>query len=315
MIKKLFSDDSREGAFFRRVDWTAFWTATLVSFLVYFFTLGPSVTLEDSGELAVAGDHLGVPHPPGYPIWTMCAYVFARLFSWVTYQGQPTPAWSISLMSAVFAAFAAGFTAMLITRSASDMLRDAHDDDEDIDPARNNVLCWVGGVGGSLVFAFSPVMWSQATIVEVYTLNAFFLMWIFLLTYRWMRRPSDKILWLTAFVFGLGLTNYQVLLLAALPLVVVIFLRDIALFRDFIMVGIPILLSAHVLQIGAMMPAQPGMAGPAYAKVTPGVAGTVAVPSMTESWPSRVPQELRTEMVAASITWYSAVVSRTHCRV
>ena len=79
----------------------------------------------------------------------------------------------------------------------------------------------------------------------------------------------------------LGLTNYQVLLLAALPLVVVIFLRDIALFRDFIMVGIPILLSAHVLQIGAMMPAQPGMAGPAYAKVTPGVAGTVAVPSMT----------------------------------
>ena len=47
------------------------------------------------------------------------------------------------------------------------------------------------------------------------------------------------------------------------------------------MVGIPILLSAHVLQIGAMMPAQPGIAGPAYAKVTPGVAGTVAVPSMT----------------------------------
>ncbi|HQA38688.1 MAG TPA: DUF2723 domain-containing protein, partial [Kiritimatiellia bacterium] len=122
MINKLFSGDSREGAFFRRVDWTAFWTATLVSFLVYFITLGPSVTLEDSGELAVAGDHLGVPHPPGYPIWTMCAYVFVRLFSWVTYQGQPTPAWSISLMSAVFAALAAGFTAMLITRSASDML-------------------------------------------------------------------------------------------------------------------------------------------------------------------------------------------------
>jgi len=281
MINKLFSGDSREGAFFRRVDWTAFWTATLVSFLVYFITLGPSVTLEDSGELAVAGDHLGVPHPPGYPIWTMCAYVFVRLFSWVTYQGQPTPAWSISLMSAVFAALAAGFTAMLITRSASDMLRDAHDGEEDFDLAQSNVLCWTGGVGGSLVFAFSPVMWSQATIVEVYTLNAFFLMWIFLLTYRWMRRPSDKILWLTAFVFGLGLTNYQVLLLAALPLEVMIFLRDIALFRDFIMVGIPILLSAHVLQIGAMMPAQPGMAGPAYAKVTAGAAGAVAVPSLS----------------------------------
>ena len=279
MMNKLFSGDSRQGAFFRRIDWSAFWTATIISFLVYFFTLGPSVTLEDSGELAVAGDHLGVPHPPGYPIWTMCAYVFARLFSWVTYQGQPTPAWSISLMSGFFAALAAGFTAMLITRSASDMMRDAHEGEENFDEGQSNVLCWAGGVGGSLVFAFSPVMWSQATIVEVYTLNAFFLMWIFLLTYRWMRRPSDKILWLTAFVFGLGLTNYQVLLLAALPLVVMIFLRDIALFRDFILVGIPVLLTAHVLQIGSLMPAKPGMGGPAYPKFDP--ISTVAVPSMT----------------------------------
>ncbi len=169
-------------------------------------------------------------------------------------------------MSGFFAALAAGFTAMLITRSASDMMRDAHDGEEAFDDNRSNLLCWTGGVGGSLVFAFSPVMWSQATIVEVYTLNAFFLMWIFLLTYRWMRRPSDKILWLTAFVFGLGMTNYQVLLLAAVPLAVVIFLRDIALFRDFLLVGIPVLLTAHVLQIGCMIPAQAGMQGPAYPK-------------------------------------------------
>ncbi len=275
---KIFSGDCRRGAFFRRVDWTAFWTATVISMLVYFFTLGPSVGLEDSGELAVAGDHLGVPHPPGYPIWTMCAYVFARIFGWVTYQGQPTPSWSISLMSAVFAALAAGLTAMLITRSASDMVRDAHEDDDDFDDSQSNLLCWAGGVGGSLVFAFSPVMWSQATIVEVYTLNAFFLMWIFLLTYRWMRRPSDKILWLTAFVFGLGLTNYQVLLLAALPLVVMILLRDIALFRDFLMLGVPVALTAHVLQIGSVMGAKPGMAGPAYAKFDPLM--KIAVPAL-----------------------------------
>ena len=103
MINKLFSGDTRSGAFFRRVDWFAFWTATVISMIVYFVTLGPSVTLEDSGELAVGGDQLGVPHPPGYPIWAMCAFVFARLFDWVTFRGQPTPAWSIALMSGVFA--------------------------------------------------------------------------------------------------------------------------------------------------------------------------------------------------------------------
>ncbi|MDD5706712.1 MAG: DUF2723 domain-containing protein [Kiritimatiellae bacterium] len=245
------------GHFFRRIDWSAFWTATLVSFAVYFFTLGPSVSLEDSGELAVAGDYLGVPHPPGYPIWTMCAWVFARIFGWVTFRGQPTPAWSIALVSAFFGAIAAGLSAMLITRSSSDMLRDTRSTLHNAHGRREDLLCWAGGVAGSLVFAFSPVMWSQATIVEVYTLNAFFLMLLLLLTYRWMRRPTDKLLWVTAFVFGLGLTNYQVLLLAALPLVVVIFLRNIGLFRDFLLTGIPFVLTAMVLKLGSMPP-QPG---------------------------------------------------------
>lgn len=278
MIKNWFSGEVREGAFFRKIDWSAFWAATVISFLVYFNTLGPSVTLEDSGELAVAGDYLGVPHPPGYPIWTMCAWVFARIFSFVTFRGQPTPCWSISMMSSVFAALAAGVTAMLITRSVSDMLCAAHDGDEHFKHSENNWLCWAGGVGGSLVFAFSPVMWSQATIVEVYTLNAFFLMWIFLLSYRWMRKPSDRILWLTAFVFGLGLTNYQVLLLAALPLVIVIFLRNIGLFRDFILIGIPVLLTCHLLQVGSMLPAQSGEQATAFAKFKPIL--RTSVPSM-----------------------------------
>ncbi len=245
---------THSGSFFRRIDWSAFWTATLISFAVYFFTLGPSVTLEDSGELAVAGDYLGVPHPPGYPIWTMCSWLFARIFSFVTFRGQPTPAWSIALASAFFGALAAGCTALLITRSASDMLRDTRTTLHNIHGSREDILCWAGGVAGSLAFAFSPVMWSQSTIVEVYALGAFFLMLVMLLTYRWMRQPSDKLLWITAFVFGLGLTNYQVLLLAALPLVVVIFLRNIALFRDFLLVGIPFLLTALVLKLGAMNP-------------------------------------------------------------
>ena len=37
--------------FFSKIDWAAFWTATLAAFLVYFFTLGPSVGLEDSHSM------------------------------------------------------------------------------------------------------------------------------------------------------------------------------------------------------------------------------------------------------------------------
>ncbi len=227
------------GRFFSKVDWSAFWTALIVCFVVYFYTLAPTVTLEDSGELAVAGDWLGVPHPPGYPIWTMMAWAFTKIFAFVKFRGQPNPAWSIGLLSAVLGALSAGVTALLICRSGRDVLRHSKQISHDIGINTENAICWVGGVVSSLLFVFTPIMWSQAVIVEVYTLNAFFLVLVMLLVYVWNRRPSDHLLFVTAFVFGLGLTNYQVLLLAALALAIAILLKDLELFRDFIVVGVP----------------------------------------------------------------------------
>jgi len=225
--------------FLRRLDWSAFWTAAAVSFAVYFYTLAPTVTLEDSGELAVAGDYLGVPHPPGYPIWSMLSWIFSRIFRFVSFRGQPNPAWSIGLSSAFCGALATGVTAALICRSGSDLLRESHHAVGESERGSDRLICWIAGVAASLLFAFSPCMWSQAVIVEVYSLNAFFLMLIFLLVYLWMRQPSDRLFYLTAFVFGLGLTNYQALLLAALALVVAVALRDLELFRDFAILGLP----------------------------------------------------------------------------
>ncbi len=238
--------------FFRRLDWAAFWTATLAAFAVYAYTLAPTVTLEDSGELAVAADSLGVPHPPGYPIWTMLSWLFTRVFAFVTFRGQPNPAWSVGLMSAVFGALAAGITAMLICRSGSEMLRESLHRLHETGRRTADLICWAAGVSCSLLFAFSPVMWSQSTIVEVYSLNAFFLVWIFLLTYQWMLRSSDRLLIVMAFIFGLGLTNYQVLLLAALPLAFAVFLRDIRLFRDFLILGLPYLLVIGGIKQGVL---------------------------------------------------------------
>ena len=255
--------------FFTKLDWAAFWTATLISAIVYFLTLGPSVGLEDSGELATAAANLGVPHPPGYPFWTFCSWIFCKLFGWVTYMGHPTPAWCVSLCSATFGAFAAGCTAMLICRSSRDFLG-RRENGED-------ALAFGGGVAGALTFALSPVEWSQSTIVAIYSLNALFLMCVFLLTYRWMCRPTDKMLWFTAFVFGLGLTNYQVLLFAIVPLALVIAMKNLPLFRDVFLYLIPVALTYQVLQIGQLVRASADMQSDAINK---------HLPLMTASAPS-----------------------------
>ena len=108
--------------FFDAKDRLAFWLAGGVAFAAYALSLGPSVGLEDAGELATAADGLGVPHPPGYPLWTLGAWLFCRLFGWVTWQGWPSPAWAVALFSAVAGALAAGVTALLIVRSGRDLL-------------------------------------------------------------------------------------------------------------------------------------------------------------------------------------------------
>jgi len=62
-------------AFFGRPDWLA---ALLVFIVVgggYLLTLAPEVTLEDSGELATASFYAGVPHSPGYPVWTLYTWL------------------------------------------------------------------------------------------------------------------------------------------------------------------------------------------------------------------------------------------------
>ena len=113
---------SRNRPFFSKFDRAAFWAGAAISFLVYFLTCAPTVSLEDCGELATAGDYAGVPHPPGYPSWTMCAWVFSRLLSWVAFRGQPNPAWAIAVMSAFWGGLACGIMAMLVSRTAADLL-------------------------------------------------------------------------------------------------------------------------------------------------------------------------------------------------
>ena len=72
--------------------------AGFVCLSVYTITLAPTVTSEDSGELIAAAHCFGVPHPPGYPLWTMLCGAFIRVFA------IGSVAWRANLLSAVCAA-------------------------------------------------------------------------------------------------------------------------------------------------------------------------------------------------------------------
>ncbi len=227
--------------FFRNSDWIACLATFIISLTVYVLTLQPTLGLEDSGELIVASDYLGVPHPPGYPIWTLLTWFFQWVFHSVTFHGHPNPAWAVNLFSAVAGAAACGVLALLISRSGMDLLRSMKKESKMLGEKTESLFCAAAGISGGLLLAFGQGMWSQAVIAEVYTLNILFQSLVLLFLYRWMVEPQKSHwLLLCAFTFGLGITNHQTLMFMGLAMAIGIFFRDWRLGRDFIITCIPL---------------------------------------------------------------------------
>jgi hypothetical protein len=170
----------------RNSDYIAAGLAGLAAFAVYLRTLPPTVTGEDSGEFIAAAYALGVPHPPGYPLWCMLAHPF-------TYIPCGEVAWRVHLMTAGFGAATVAMTALLILLMTRNRL---------------------AAVGGALALAFSRQLWEQSLIAEVYSLNAFLVALCLFILWRWhATRRNGLLLWL-AVVYGLSLGNHNTMVLA-----------------------------------------------------------------------------------------------------
>ncbi|MEI6892285.1 MAG: DUF2723 domain-containing protein [Pontiella sp.] len=217
--------------FFRKSDWIACWVTFAISLIVYTLTLQPTLGLEDSGELIVASDYLGVPHPPGYPIWSLLTWFFQWVFHSVTFHGQPNPAWAVNWFSAVSGAGACGVLSLLISRSGMDLLLSFCTKDRALGKSTENLFCAAAGISGGLLLAFGQGMWSQSVIAEVYSLNIFFQSLVLVFLYRWIREPGEsKWLILCAFTFGLGITNHQTLMFMGLAMATAVLFNDLDIF-------------------------------------------------------------------------------------
>ena len=50
-----------------------------IPFLIYFFSMAPTVSLWDCGEFISTSIILGVPHPPGTPLYLIIGNFFSQL--------------------------------------------------------------------------------------------------------------------------------------------------------------------------------------------------------------------------------------------
>jgi hypothetical protein len=122
-------------------------------FVIYWSTLAPDLSWanggSDGGDLIAAAATGGVAHPTGYPLYLLLARLFQLL-------PVGTLAFRTNLMSALFAALAAWLVYEIVVRAVM--------------PAS---VSWLAGLLSGLAFGLAPLVWSQAVITEVYTLQAF----------------------------------------------------------------------------------------------------------------------------------------------
>jgi len=195
----------------------------LVAFAVYVWTAAPNVTLLDSGEFITAAQHFGVPHPTGYPLWTLLTWIFLLL-------PLGNAAWEVAVFSGFCAALAVGLTAAIARSSLRWLMGEVLE--------RWRGLATIVSVTCGLLLAFSFSMWSQATIAEVYALHALMMVLVLSALYAWLRRPDRLGLLLLSFFFlALSFSNHHLTLaMAPLPFIVVLLVRR-DMFLDLVVAG------------------------------------------------------------------------------
>lgn len=186
------------------------------AFALYASTLAPDVGPVDSGELTLAAWELGIPHPPGFPLYVLLTHVLTLVpFGSVAVRAN--------LASALFAAIAIAMTFRLTLLVASP--RPIAERSSALKPpkgrsrstsAATEQVGWEGICGATaaaFLLACTRTMWAYATVAEVYALAAGLIVTIWVL----MLQPGGSRMRPAAALFGLALGAHPALIVTLLP--------------------------------------------------------------------------------------------------
>lgn len=202
-----------------------YWIAaavTAAAWWLYGATMAPGLLFGDAGEFQFALPTAGIVHPPGYPLYSILGWLWNRVAVF-----WPEPATRINGFSVWWAGLASGLFFLLAQRLLARVL-----------PQLPVGMRRLAGLVATLVIVVSPTLWSQATIAEVYALNAFLLLALLYALLRWAEeqqrvsardrqgtappeetdgesRRAARWLIVAALVFGLGLTHHTSMILMA----------------------------------------------------------------------------------------------------
>jgi len=197
--------------------------SALIVFIVYLFTLAPSVIQIDSGELAAVQSTLGIAHPTGYPLFTIIGYLFLKL---------PLPFTKIyqaNLLAAIWCAlsvivFIKIFELLLKSLSNKSVSQKTKQRMKILETGITTDQKIITAIAGGFYLAFSKTFWMQSTSVEVYSLQIFlFTLIIFTTLKAYLSTTGKRSDWIyVGLALAFGFANHMTTLLT-LPFAAILF--------------------------------------------------------------------------------------------
>jgi transmembrane protein TMEM260 (protein O-mannosyltransferase) len=184
----------------------------LGALVLYVLTLAPTTQYWDASEYITAAHALGIPHPPGSPLFVILAHAWGLLPLGADYARR------INLFAAVTSAAAAGIWFLIGERWLRAIVAPA---------GRRRLVAAAGALVGATAFT----VWNQSVVNEkVYTLSVLTIALVLWLTLRWADQPAstrrDHYLVLIAYLLALTATNHLMGVLAAPAVLVYVLLTD-----------------------------------------------------------------------------------------
>ena len=183
-------------------------------FVIYQFTMAPSVVQIDSGELAAVQVTFGIGHPSGYPLFTVLGYLFSLI---------PLPFTKIlalNILTSLYVTAASFFLIRTIKllienfviykiEKITNKKKQKIESQSVLFKLDNFSTSLLAGIIG-LIVPFSKTFWFQSTSVEVYSLHLLLLsLNIFFIVKILFQKEIQLINWLLiAVLLALGFGNH-----------------------------------------------------------------------------------------------------------
>lgn len=166
----------------------------LIIFTLYIANLSPTITSDDSGELAGVCHTLGIAHSPGYPLYSITGKIINTSIPFAN------SCYRTNILSALSTALGIAILYLLFLKISSDV----------------TISFFV-----SLACGVTPFLYDMATITEVYGLTIFVASLILFVVFCEIEQTKKNALLL--FLFGVGVVTHYLIGMWFLAIVYIIF--------------------------------------------------------------------------------------------